>query len=182
MTKEDWGLLGRNDYVNESEQFTNSIFSGFGGGMLGKMIEGTMKMLEKEMQKELKNVRTQPRTNVELFVNGKRINLNSPNQKTTQKKVLKMPQFSEENLKRISKLPKKEPTANMRRLADSIVYEIDLPGVQSIDALSMIRLENSIEIKAVSGNNAYVKIIPIRLPLRGYQLSNEKLILELGTR
>jgi len=42
--------------------------------------------------------------------------------------------------------------------------------------------ENSIEIKAFSKDKAYFKFLPIALPLLGYKLLKEKLILELGER
>ena len=45
---------------------------------------------------------------------------------------------------------------------------------------SIIKLESSIEIKAVSKENAYSKLIPINLPITNFNFSNEKLILEMN--
>ena len=184
--EEDWGMLGKNDYINESKQFSNSIFGGISGGMITKMLGGVMKMLEKEMQKEIKNT-TRPKTNLRLMINGKEIKLNNLQNKSTNKKrqeIKEIPSknLPQENLKKFSTLPKQEPLTNIRRLGDKVVYEINIPGVKSIKDISIIKLENSIEIKALTKDKAYSKIIPINLPITNYNLSEGKLILELGVK
>ena len=80
---------------------------------------------------------------------------------------------------KFAKLPKAEPQTKVRRLTDRIVYEIDLPGINSIKDIILRKLENSIEIKAYAKDKAYFKLIPISLPIRRYKVENEKLILEL---
>jgi HSP20 family molecular chaperone IbpA len=79
-------------------------------------------------------------------------------------------------------LERKEPKTNIRRLSNRVVYELEMPGVESLEDISIIKLENSIEIKAISKNKAYVKVIPINLPITNYNLSEGKLILELGIK
>ncbi len=180
---ENWGMLGKTDETNEFEQFSNSLF---GGGMLGKMLGRTMKILEREMQ----NQNSMPETNFELIINGKRINpkniriSHQPMQKQFAQKMETAPQrnFSNENLKKISGLPKQEPLTKIRRLLNKVVYEIEMPGVKSIKDVSIIKLENSIEIKALAKDKAYFKLIPINLPIINYNLSKGKLILELEAR
>lgn len=90
--------------------------------------------------------------------------------------------MSDESLKKISELPKKEPSTNIRRLANKIIYELNIPGVKSIKDISITKLENSIEIKALAGNKAYAKLIPLNLPITDYELSDGKLILELDAK
>ena len=181
---ENWGLLGKEDTIDEFEQFSNSLF---GGGILGKMFGRTMKMLEKELQKELKNSNNFQKTNFELIINGKRVD--PKNIQVSQQLVQKTPEvkipkrsFSDGNLKRISKLPKKEPLTNIRRLSDRVIYEINMPDVKSMRDISIAKLENSIEIKAVAEDKAYFKVIPINLPIINYKFLDEKLVLELGIR
>lgn len=196
--KGDYGMLGNQDeFTNEFNNMTNSMFGGFGGKIFNKMLNQTMKMLEKEIQKNMQEVSKQNsdeslpqnKTHFELFINGKRIN---PNQiKVTQKPVQfteknlpKKPEnsnkfFATENIKKFSELPKKEPKTELRRLQDKIIYEISVPGVQSLEDISIVKLENSIEIKAVSKDKAYSKIIPVNLDISGYGLSKGKIILEL---
>ena len=48
--------------------------------------------------------------------------------------------------------------------------------------ISIVKLENSIEIKAVSKKKAYIKLIPINMPITNYQLEKGKLILELEAK
>lgn len=86
--------------------------------------------------------------------------------------------MSEEKLKKFSNLPKEEPKANVRRFADRIIYEINLPGVTE-DNVLLIKFQNSIEIKAFTKDRAFFKLIPIALPILKTQLKEGKLILEL---
>lgn len=182
---EDWGMLGKNDFFNEQEQF--NPFSS--GGILGKMLGSAMKMFEKELQKEMRASNLQPKTNFELIINGKRVDPKNirVSRQITKKPVRKQPtkllqNFSQEQLKRISKLSKEEPSTNIRRFSDKVIYEIDVPGVKEIKDISIIKLENSIEIKAIAKDKYYFKSIPINLPLVNYNLSEGKLVLELGVK
>ena len=52
----DLGMLGNNDKVNQIENLTQNLFSGFGGGMLNKMLGNAMKMLEKELLEKNENI------------------------------------------------------------------------------------------------------------------------------
>jgi len=176
----DWGMLGEHDETNEFEQFSRNMLGGVGGNMLGKMFEGAMRMLEKEMQKEMKSIKTNPKTDIRLFINGKRINLNNSDvQEQKSKKQRRKPiELPSRILKNFSKLPKEEPKTNMRRLSDRVVYEIKIPGVKSQENISITALENSIEIKASAKDKAYFKLIPINLPIINYDFSDENLILE----
>jgi len=176
---EDWGMLGKTDTINEFEQFSNSLFGGVGGKIIGGMLGKTLKMLENEIHKELQNQNKTPKTNFELIINGKRIDpkdIKLSHQKQVVKEQRKiLPNISNESLKKISTLPKKEPLTNIRRFADKVIYEINMPGVNSINNISIISLESSIEIKALADKTAYFKIIPINLPITNYQFLDEKL-------
>jgi HSP20 family molecular chaperone IbpA len=57
--------------------------------------------------------------------------------------------------------PKKteEPKTDVRRIGDKILVEIHLPGVKSEEDIQVRSLENSVEIKAFSGDKAYFKIL-----------------------
>lgn len=178
--KEDFGMLGKND-EDEFENAYNSMFGGIGGKMMNKMFESAVRMLEKEMQKEVSRKNPEPRTNFQLFINGKRIDA-SP-QKITREKIgnnAKGMYLPQKTLKKFSELPKKEPSTNVRRFSDKVVYEINIPGVKTEDDISITKLENSIEIKAVAKDKAYQKIIPVNLPVTDYNLSKGKLVLELS--
>ncbi len=161
--KKDWGMLGKDDNPKQEE-----ILPGMSGGMLGKMLQGAMKMLEKEMQKDIKQNMNQ---NFKLMINGKEVNLNQKPQETK-----KLPANI---LKDFSKYPKHEPKTNIKRIENKLVYELNIPEVKSLKDVSIQKLENSIEIKAISKNKAYKKIIPFNLPILNYELSKDKLVLEM---
>lgn len=173
--KEDWGMLGKNDSVGE-----NFMPSFLGGGMFNKMVGSMMKMLEKEMKKDVKKINS-PNSNFRLMINGKEIPLNQPQQKQIKKETKQIPlkQFTKEQSKKFSELAKLEPKTNIRRLSDKVIYEIEMPGINSTENISIIRLENSIEIKAIGKNKAYFKAIPISMPIISYDIEKGKLILEL---
>jgi HSP20 family molecular chaperone IbpA len=184
--KKDWGMLGKSDEMDNAFGISNSMF---GGDMFGKMLSGAMRMLQKEMQKEIKNNNFKPRTNLRLMINGKEVNLNNiQNQnkfKSVKKEIknIKLPSmFSQENMKKFSSLPREEPLTNIRRLSDKMIYEINLAGVKSINDITIIKLENSIEIKAIAKDKSYFKLISISLPIMNYNFSKGKLVLEFEVK
>ena len=188
--KEDFGMLGEDDFTNEFENFQSSIFGGAGEKVLGKMLKSTMKMLEKEMKKEFKRKNHEhvknPRTSFQLFINGERIDNFQTNphiqQKIKKKKEISSNNLPQNHLKKFSKLPKNEPKTNVRRFSDKVIYEINIPGVKSIKDISIIKLEDNIEIKAITKDKAYNKLIPINFPITNYNFSKGKLILELDSK
>ncbi len=181
-SQEDWGMLGRNDF-EEQNPLSNSLLDGFTGNMFNKMLGSAMRMLEKEMKKEMSRENMQPKTNVRLMINGKEIDLKNVNQpKKIEKKEKLLDDFSKKSLKRFSELPKKEPKTNVKRFSNTVIYEINIPGVKSLEDLSIVKLENSIEIKAVAKDKAYFKLIPVNLPILDYELERGKLILELEAK
>jgi len=173
-----WGILGRIDSIEEKP----GIIEGFGDKLINKMISSTFKMLEKEMHKGLVENQRMPQSRMKLMINGKEITP-SNSQKIPQKKdpnIKFLPiEFSEENLKKWKKVKKKEPKSKLKRVEDKIEYEVEVPGVKSIKDISIIKLENSLEIKAVSEKAGYLKRIPIDLPLKKYSLVKGILTLEL---
>jgi hypothetical protein len=176
----DLGMLGKNDLVDK-ETFQNPFLESFGGGMLGKMIGGTIKMLEKEIQKDMKNIKKTPRTNMKLMINGKEIMFSQPQPVKKKQVIKKIPKnnFTDEQIKKFSEFQKQETKTSMKRFGDKIIYEIEMPEVKSLKDILINNLENSIEIKAIGKTKAYFKIIPINMPIIGQNLSHGKLILEL---
>ena len=190
-SNEDWGMLGKNDSVNEFENFPKLMFGGISGNMISKMFGSAIKMLEKELQKEIKSINGNEnitQSNFRLMINGREIPLNqNKKQETKHKKEEKIKEiplitFSQEQQKKFSNLSRKEPETNLRRLSNKVIYELKIPGIKSIKDISITKLENSIEIKAITKNNAYFKLIPINLPIINYNTSKGKLILELEAK
>lgn len=181
--KEDWGMLGKNDSLEESDPFSSSLFGKMTGGIMNKMINSAMKMMEKEMQKDTRNQKDFPKTNFKLMINGKEIPLNQVQQKQIKKQekkieTKKLPMFSDEKRKQFQKLKRQEPKTNLKRIGNKVIYEVEIPEVNSLDNISVLRLENSIEIKAIGKNKAYEKIIQISSPMTDYSLLKDNLVLE----
>jgi hypothetical protein len=195
--KEEFGMLGEDDSFNEINPFSNSIFGGMGGfggineGFMNKIFSNAMKMVEEMEREKQRGIKPQnqssnnfPRTKIKLMINGKEINLNNgirESQNTEKKEVqktIKFKKFSEEQIKKFSKLPKKQPKTDLKRIADKISYEIEIPEVDSIEDVSITHLEDSIEMKAIAKDKAYSKSIPINLPIVNYAFSKGLLVLE----
>ena len=178
--EEDWGLLGKTDSF-EKDLFQDSFFGGFGDRMMNNMLGTAMKMLEKEMQREIKSIEKTPSANVRLLINGKEIRFNEPQMQRKRETSRRVPrsEFKEKQLKVFSELPKEEPKTNLKRFGDKIIYELDMPETKSFEDILINKLENSIEIKAIGKTKAYVKVIPINMPIINQKLMQGKLILEL---
>jgi HSP20 family molecular chaperone IbpA len=178
----EWGMLGRDDSISQNNfqlpTGLNMIFNS----------------LMKNLNKQLKNMDDTPKKNSGMNLkkggisisistggNSPKINVNSLDNKKEQ--VKEVPgQFSKESSKKFSELQKKEPKTNIRRLSNKVIYEIDLPDVKSLKDISIIRLESSIELKAIGKKEAYFKKIPLNFPIVNYNLSEGKLILEFGIK
>ena len=187
-TEDDYGMLGEDDADENLLNVNSNFFSGISGKMMGKMFESAVKMLEREMQKEMKksSPRNLPKQNFQLFVNGKKINVNQEAKRGEQKQKIKrelsQSSLPNANLKKFGDFPKKEPETNVRRFSDRVIYEINMPGLKSEKEMSIVKMENSIEIKALADNIIYRKIIPISLPITDFKIANDKLVLELGLK
>ncbi len=197
---EDWGMLGKNDFIPGGNEIRmplgfNSLFNNLMkslGGQLGnlEMNEFDEEELRRGKPKIKKSgvsisIKTSdgkpPEIKVRKFGDGEKKRKDSKTKKAAPK-TPKTKSFSGNKGKKFSKLPKKEPKTNLRRLSDKVIYEIRIPGVKSLDDISINQLESSIEIKAVTKDKAYSKLIPVNLPIKKYNLSKGTLVLELDAR
>lgn len=191
--KEDWGMLGKNDFDMQTGNIKfplgfNTLFNS-----LMKDLNKQMNNMDKEINRETNNPQKNPRNSglsISISTSGNsppkiKINRFGGEEKITavkeKKKVFKSKRFSPKQIEKLSKFPKEEPVTEMKRFSEKIVYEINLPDVKSANDISIINLENSIEIKAIGKNKVYTKIIPVNLPIKDYKLSEGRLILELKT-
>jgi len=187
-SKEDYGFLGKDD-VDDSF----NLMSNTDNLPINKILKTAMKMSEKmirDMQKQSNqpnqsNPSNFPYSNmrIKFMVNGKEVPLNN-NQRQQIKKPdkIKPKKISDEKAKQFAKLPRKEPKTKMKRISNRLLYELSVPGVKDIEDVLINQLENSIEIKALSKNKVYSKILEINLPIVGYKLDKDNLILELQAK
>lgn len=195
-SNQNWGMLGRDDFMPSMDEVRfprgfNMIFNS-----LLKNLDKQFRELDRDIGEDIER---KPKINkggvsISISTSGNKppeIKVKSfgdqkfkRQEQKIKKQIKEIPSktLTQKSLKRISKLPKEEPQTNIRRLADKVIYEIDMPGVKSIKDVSIIRLENSIEIKALTKNKAYIKLIPINLPIINYGLEKGKLVLELEAR
>jgi hypothetical protein len=145
-----------------------------------------LKMLEKEMSESLNESekRNKGNLNVQFFVNGKKV---SPNAVPVLKKgepvkkiERKERKVSKEKMELLAKFPKVEPESEVRRLSGRVIYNIYVPGVETVEDVFVNQLENSIEVKTLGKDKVYSKILNLKLPLKGYDLVEDNLVLELG--
>jgi HSP20 family molecular chaperone IbpA len=193
--KEDWGMLGKNDFMPSM----NEIKFPMG---LNTLFNSLMKNLTKEFDEQLSRNYFQGNEKQPVKVKKEGISISistfgngPPKIKVTQmgekpklqiqeevKEKIKQDTFTKEKIKKFASLKREEPKTDIRRLSNKMIYEIEMPGVKSLEDISIIKLENSIEIKAVAKNKSYLKNIPINLPIINYNLSEGKLILELAIK
>src|SRR4030042_1425031 len=189
---EEWGMLGKNDFASPINEIKLPI--GF-----NTLFNSLMKNLNREFDEQLsRNYFSQPDKQKKIKKDGLSISISTfgdgppkikvtqlgdkPQQKIKETEKIKPNTFTKERIKQFADLPKEEPSTKIRRLSNKVIYEIEMPGVKSTYDISIIKLESSIEIKAIAKEKAYAKIIPINLPIKNYNLSDGKLILELGIK
>ena len=123
-----------------------------------------------------------PEIKIKSFGDVPMINENIQNRLVKPVQQIQTQKISDDDAKRLSFLPREEANATVRRLSNKLIYEIDVPGVKSIKDIFINELENSIEIKAIGKDRAYLKLIPLKFPIKKYSLKDDKLVLELDSR
>lgn len=193
---EDFGLLGKNDFTPSKTQVKLPLGFDLLFRSLVKELDKQFKEIDKEIGKEkIKPNKLQKSGGISISISSfgnqpPKIMVNSygnvPEFKEKERKIKKQfnqkQSFSDEHLEKLSKLPKSEPNTNIRRLSNKLIYEVDMPEVKSIKDVSIIQLENSIEIKAIGKEKAYFKLIPLSLPITRQKFEKGKLFLELENR
>ncbi len=184
----DFGLLGREDGFEQDifqMPFQMTGFNKIFGSLLNQ-IDKQFKELDKQMTEDEKRAERFPGSGISISIStstGNRPEIKIRGIGDTKIKQVREAKLtnklSDEDAKKLSRLPKKEAETKIRRLANKLIYELSLPGVKQTKDIVINRLENSIEIKAFSKDKAYFKLIPLNLPILNYKLDNEKLILEL---
>jgi hypothetical protein len=197
----NFGMLGKEDSLtgfSESPNFPATDISGLFNSKLfnnlfqefDKQFHGFDRELAKKPKTDNKNIRKSGISinismsngkNPDIKISGFGPDLKNLKQETREKRIHKS-EISDEEAKKLAKLPRKEAETSVRRFSNKVVYEVAVPGIKNLKDIIINKLENSIEIKAFSKENAYFKLIPVNLPILNYKLDKEKLILELGTR
>ncbi len=194
LEEEDWGILGKDDVINPEEiklpMGLNALFNSLVKNLNKQMKEfdnekGNNQNKEQKISKKSGGISISistsgdkpPEIKVRSFGNAPKFTDNGVQIKDKTEKI-KLPASDSG---KFAGLPKAEPQTDIRRFSNKVVYEIKMPGVKSLENISLIQLENSIEIKALANKKVFYKIIPINLPIKKYNLSKGILTLELDS-
>jgi hypothetical protein len=175
IKREDYGMLGLDDEIKSQEPMNPlSMF----GGSLGNVFSHLTKQLSKELQKLDLGEENGPKGIEIRFSTGKPLQnvvkpLNSSESNISESKI------SIEELERRKKLPIELAKSKVRRLSEGIIYEIDVPGVNSKQEVSILRMENSLEIKAFSKDKCYLKTIPMKVDILKYTVQNNIILVQI---
>lgn len=178
--KEDFGMLGRNDY---SDSDMDSFSPGF--GITDKLIGSIMKSMMKNLDKQFKDMEKDfDKNEVRTFPNGIRIKIAGPfdRKQNKAKKVLVKRTIDEDQMKRMSSLPRAKAKTSVKRIGDKVIYELSTPGVSSPQDIFISKLESGYEIKVIGSKKVYVNNVPINLPLKRYSILKNKLLVEFNTQ
>lgn len=173
--KERFGMLGTDDFSDEEIIRQHSPAAPVGmDKVFSSLVNNIMKSLNAELQEDGgAEIRTSPNS-IKIMIGG-----SQPRQR--QRKTVAKRELSDEQVKRMSGLPRKSAKTTIRRLADRVVYELNTPGVDSTNDIFISKLESGYEIKAIGKDKVYVNSLPISLPLHNLSLEEEKLVVEFKT-
>lgn len=195
--KKDYGMLGKDDHIDPFLQPIES--SSFMDKIIGGVFSSAMKIMEKQFQEVEESEMNRKKMNqnsrrqripshLQLYINGQRIPLesqsiapmigNEEDEGENVRVLKKTPKISEETIKKSSGLPRKEAKTKLTRLKDKVIYELDTPGISSLNNVVINKLESSIEIKVYTEKTVYMKTLQIKLPLASYSVRQDKVFLE----
>ncbi len=167
---EDFGMIGKTDFVDEALARNSSAPNEF--RVMDRLISSMMNSLVKNMANEME------KTEVSTLPNGIRIKIGVPAKQKPKKAVPTIKNISEEQLKRMSSLPRTAAKTSVKRIGDKVIYELNAPGIISPKDIFISKLESGYEIKAIGEKKVYVNNLPINLPINGLAVNQEKLFIE----
>ncbi|MBM3232314.1 hypothetical protein FJZ21_02970 [Candidatus Pacearchaeota archaeon] len=176
---QDFGMLGKNDFV-QGAPLLGGGGMGFNDSVFNSILNNVMKMMENQM----KNLNPEnmdfssDRAEVKRLPNGIQIKINPNNHK--HKTETKTRVISDEQRDRMSKLPRGQAKAEVRRLSDKVIYELTTPGVEHVDDIFVSKVESGYEVKALGKKKIYFNSLQVSLPLKKYSIKDSKLTMEFG--
>jgi len=175
----NFGMLGKDDFSNTQPSYGLGITDKLIGSLVNSLVKNLGKQfkdLDREFEKDLDN------TEIRSFPNGIRIKIGShPHYKESKKPKHSNNHITENQLKKIASLPKTEARTNVKRLSNKILYELSTPGVGSTNDVFISKLESGYEVKAIGDRKIYVNSLPINLPLLGFSILKNKVLVEFKT-
>jgi len=182
--QEEFGLLGKDDYVEQQIDPYGPQSFGLTDKIIGSMFNSLMKNLDKQFKNQVREAEKDlDRAEVRSFPNGVSIKISGPVGNKAGKHGKQNPRTREigkEQLKKMTSFPRAEAKTNVKRVGDKVVYELTTPGVSSPEDIFISKLESGYEIKALGTKKIYVNSVPINLPLKGFSVLKNKLVVEFS--
>lgn len=170
--KENFGMLGRNDSIGKVQ---NEMKLPFG---MEKIMNSLVKQLEKQMgNMDFDGGQGMPK-GIKIQIARGVPQMRQVVREVPQKKE-NLPIVSNEEVERRMGLPKVDAKSKIRRLADTIIYEIEAPGIQKKENVVLTELATGLEIRAYCKDKCYVKFIPLKVEVIEYHIEKEKVIVEI---
>jgi hypothetical protein len=184
---QDWGMLGKDDSLNNEIRLPPAF---------GSLFNSLVKSLEKQFMENMNEVNKggkkelPKRSGISISIsstpgNSPKVKVNSfgkTDQKIKKRVVKTSKFFTQEQLEKFSNLPREEPKTSTRRFANTLIYELEMPGLTSMEDISITRLESSMEIRGLGKEKAYFKIVPVNFPIARAYISEGKVILEFAVK
>lgn len=165
----DFGMLGKNELAG------TPLMGGGSMGFTDKLVNSVFNSLMKNLEKQMRDLDSQ---DVQATPNGIKIQFGVPQQRPVKKKNVKV--ITQEQIKRMTGLPRVEAKTNVRRLSNKVVYEMKAPGIGSVEDVFVSKLATGYEIKAIGNKKVYVNSLPVELPLKSYAVNEKGLVIEFG--
>jgi len=180
----EMGLLGRDDFPRAKDIQSNMQNFGITDKILSSLMNTMMKSLDKEFRnsQNVNNI-NQENAKIEQIPNGIKISIGVPQQAKPRKERTQMIKkvITEEQMKKLSSLPRATAKTKIKRLSDKVIYELAAPGIESPEDIFISKLENGYEIKAIGKKKIYTNSLSIDLPIRGFSLTDNKILVEFKT-
>ncbi len=169
---EDFGMIGRED---SGENIVEEIKLPFG---IEKIMNSLIKQLGKQMESaDFGNIQGMPK-GIKIRVARGPLPMGQIAQQQPEARR-QAPIISAQEEERRVHLPKVECKSKVKRIADTIIYEIEAPGVSSKQDVVITELASGIEIKVYSKDKCYVKFIPLKVEVLDYRVKKDNVVIEL---
>jgi len=178
---QDFGMLGKNNAMDDSlfrQKITENNLS-ITDKMISSIVSSLMKNLDQQMRgAEKSNISSMPR-NIKIKIGVQPLQ-NNKQQRRAPRHDFSISKISEQQLQKMSSLPKTQAKTNIKRLGNKVIYELDTPGIESVRDIFVSKLESGYEIKALAKNKVYVNSLPVNLPINSFTLDKDRLFIEFS--
>ena len=167
----NFGMIGRKD--NKENPFGNELKLPFG---LNRIMGGLLKQLENEFQTLGKN---QQGVKIKILRGMPGQMKQMPQPQIIEEKAFQPEKVSEKEQEKRSRLKEIDAESVVKRLGDTIIYEITAPGIIAKKDVAIINLEQGIQIKIYTKDICYTKTIPLKIEITNLAIKKDKLIVEM---